>query len=345
MTAIIGPSGTGKSTLVRCINRLVDPTAGEILFRGQDLVQLRGRELRAGAPPHRHGVPGIQPGRAALGDRERAVRAARLCAGVAGLAAHVSAPAESIAPFELLDAVGLGDFATQRADQLSGGQRQRVGIARALMQEPDLMLADEPTSSLDPKTSVEIMELIARRAGERDIPVIVNIHNVELARRFADRIIGMSKGEIVFDGPPRALAGLASAADLRRRRMAGVNSPTRTHDRRSTRAAPRRLPAELAGADRACSRSRSTSSMPARSSTSPGRASSPGSATARASSSRMFPPNVAPDKLELLYSGMIESLQIAIIATVVGRAAVAAARACRRAQPVARCRSPGRRAR
>jgi phosphonate transport system ATP-binding protein len=73
------------------------------------------------------------------------------------------------------------------------------------MQEPDLMLADEPTSSLDPKTSVEIMELIARRAGERDIPVIVNIHNVELARRFADRIVGMAKGEIVFDGEPRAL--------------------------------------------------------------------------------------------------------------------------------------------
>jgi phosphonate transport system ATP-binding protein len=73
------------------------------------------------------------------------------------------------------------------------------------MQEPDLILADEPTSSLDPKTSVEIMELIARRAGERDIPVIVNMHNVELARRFADRIVGMAKGSIVFDGPPQAL--------------------------------------------------------------------------------------------------------------------------------------------
>jgi phosphonate transport system ATP-binding protein len=106
---------------------------------------------------------------------------------------------------QLLDAVGLGDLATQRADQLSGGQRQRVGIARALMQEPDLVLADEPTSSLDPKTSVEIMELIARHAGERDIPAIVNIHNVGLARRFADRIIGMSKGAIVFDGAPQAL--------------------------------------------------------------------------------------------------------------------------------------------
>jgi phosphonate transport system ATP-binding protein len=114
-------------------------------------------------------------------------------------------PADVDHAFHLLDAVGLGEFATQRADRLSGGQRQRIGIARALMQDPDLMLADEPTSSLDPKTSVEIMDLIAQRAGERGIPAIVNIHNVELAKRFADRIIGMSKGDIVFDGPPGAL--------------------------------------------------------------------------------------------------------------------------------------------
>ena len=107
--------------------------------------------------------------------------------------------------FALLDAVGLGDFAHQRADQLSGGQRQRVGIARALMQQPDLVLADEPTSSLDPKTSVEIMELIARQGAERGIPVIVNIHNVELAKRYADRIVGMTKGAVAFDGPPRDL--------------------------------------------------------------------------------------------------------------------------------------------
>ena len=107
--------------------------------------------------------------------------------------------------FALLEAMELAELATQRADRLSGGQRQRVGIARALMQDPDLVLADEPTSSLDPKTSVEIMELIARQARERGVPVIVNIHNVELARRFADRIVGMSKGEVVFEGPPRAL--------------------------------------------------------------------------------------------------------------------------------------------
>ena len=107
--------------------------------------------------------------------------------------------------FHLLDAVGLAKFAHQRADSLSGGQRQRVGIARALMQDPDILLADEPTSSLDPKTSVEIMELMAELAGKRNIPVIVNIHNVDLAKRYCQRMIGMTGGKVVFDGPPSDL--------------------------------------------------------------------------------------------------------------------------------------------
>jgi phosphonate transport system ATP-binding protein len=101
--------------------------------------------------------------------------------------------------------VGIPEKAWVRADALSGGQQQRVGIARALMQEPALMLADEPTSSLDPKTSVEIMELIASQAAQNEIPVLVNIHNVELAKRYADRVVGMSKGGVVFDGPPKAI--------------------------------------------------------------------------------------------------------------------------------------------
>ena len=204
MTAIIGPSGTGKSSLVRCINRLIDPTAGEILFLGQDLTKLKGTNLRKAR--RRIGMVFQEYN---LVERLSVIE--NVLTGRLGYIAIWRAWLRRFSPtdidraFKLLDAVGLGELATQRADQLSGGQRQRVGIARALMQEPDLLLADEPTSSLDPKTSVEIMELIARRAGERDIPVIVNIHNVELARRFADRIIGMSKGEIVFDGPPSAL--------------------------------------------------------------------------------------------------------------------------------------------
>jgi phosphonate transport system ATP-binding protein len=102
--------------------------------------------------------------------------------------------------------VGLSAFPNQRADSLSGGQRQRVGIARAVMQRPQLLLADEPTSSLDPKTSVEIMELMRDLGRSHSIPVMVNMHDVELARRFADRVVGMSGGRIVFDGPPGDLS-------------------------------------------------------------------------------------------------------------------------------------------
>ena len=107
--------------------------------------------------------------------------------------------------YQLLAVIGLTEFANQRADSLSGGQRQRVGIARALMQRPEMLLADEPTSSLDPKTSVEIMELLRAQGRENAIPVLVNIHDVDLARRFADRIVGMTGGRVVFDGPPEQL--------------------------------------------------------------------------------------------------------------------------------------------
>jgi phosphonate transport system ATP-binding protein len=115
-------------------------------------------------------------------------------------------PREDVdAAFDLLETVGLTPYTNERADALSGGQRQRVGIARAIMQQPELLLADEPTSSLDPKTSVEIMELLVNLAASRRIPVIVNIHNVPLARRFADHMVGMSGGRIIYDGSPDAL--------------------------------------------------------------------------------------------------------------------------------------------
>lgn len=201
---VIGPSGAGKSTFLRCINRLIEPTEGSVVFNGRDITHLRRNKLR-----------GVRAQIAMIFQNYNLVY--RLTAiqnvlhgrlGYKGAVAGslgLYSEAEKLRAFELLDEVGLGEFAYRRADQLSGGQKQRVGIARALIQDPRIILCDEPIASLDPKSSRAVMEHLRRVTRQHGITCIVNLHQVDMALEFSDRIVGLRAGAKVFEGAPAEL--------------------------------------------------------------------------------------------------------------------------------------------
>jgi phosphonate transport system ATP-binding protein len=202
--ALIGPSGAGKSTVIRCINRLVEPTAGSVALNDTEITVLRSADLRR----VRRRIGMIFQEYALV---ERLTVMENVLSGRLGYVGFWQSwlrrfPQSDIdEAFRLLERVGLDHMADKRADELSGGQRQRVGICRALIQNPELLLVDEPTASLDPKTSRQIMRLIKELCAERKLSAIINIHDVMLAQMFAERIVGLRLGEIVYDGPPNEL--------------------------------------------------------------------------------------------------------------------------------------------
>ena len=199
--AMIGPSGAGKSTFIRCINRLTEPTDGSVELDGKELTALDDDALRAA----RRDIGMIFQEYNLV---ERLTVMENVLTGRLGYVSAWAAFRRNFPPraieraYEILDRVGLGGMANKRVDELSGGQRQRVGIARAVIQEPKILLVDEPTSSLDPETSETVMGLLTEIAAERQVPVLINIHEVELAIEHADRIVGLHDGELVFEGTP-----------------------------------------------------------------------------------------------------------------------------------------------
>ena len=208
MVGVIGRSGAGKSTLLRMINRLVEPSEGRVVFEGRDVTALGGAALRDwrsdcamifqqfNLVQRLDVLTNVLIGR--LGRRHGVLN--RLGA----LAKRFSA-AERAMALALLERFGLLDQALQRADTLSGGQQQRVAICRALMQEPRVILADEPIASLDPANAQAVMDTLARVNREDGLTVLVNLHDLDTARHYCDRIVAMQAGRVMFDGTSAAL--------------------------------------------------------------------------------------------------------------------------------------------
>jgi phosphonate transport system ATP-binding protein len=201
---VIGRSGAGKSTLLRVINRLVEPTAGRIVFDGLDVTALRGRELRMWRA--RAAMVCQQFNLIGRLDMLTNVLMGRLAAVAPWRALLSLWPAgDKAIALAALEQFDIAQLAAQRADHLSGGQQQRVAIARALVQEPELILADEPTASLDPRNTRVVMDALLRTNKHFGITVICNLHSLDVARKYCDRLVGMGAGKIVFDGAPATL--------------------------------------------------------------------------------------------------------------------------------------------
>jgi phosphonate transport system ATP-binding protein len=202
--AVIGLSGSGKSTLLRCINRLVEPTRGKVIWNGEDVTAAAQEDLRQ--VRRRIGM--------VFQHFNLVHRSTVLTNVLAGRLGYVN-PALSILnrfPKEdvrkavaQLERVGLAEKAKARADELSGGQQQRVGIARAMMQDPEMILADEPVASLDPVLAHSIMQYLERINTEDQVTVLCSLHFLDLVHRYADRAIALNKGELVFDGEPKTI--------------------------------------------------------------------------------------------------------------------------------------------
>ncbi|MFC6180391.1 phosphonate ABC transporter ATP-binding protein [Lactiplantibacillus daowaiensis] len=199
VTAIIGPSGAGKTTILRSVNQLIRDDGGQILLDDQDIRQANKAELRK----IRHHIGMIfqnynliSPLTALENVLHGRLGAKSTLAGVFGM----YSAAEKAEALSLLKEVGLGEYAYQRCDQLSGGQQQRVGIARALMQHPKMILCDEPIASLDPKSTKIVMDILRKLAQEKQLIILINLHQIDIALDYADHIVGINSGEIVFEG-------------------------------------------------------------------------------------------------------------------------------------------------
>jgi phosphonate transport system ATP-binding protein len=209
---VIGRSGAGKSTLLRCINRLVDPSEGRIVFEGRDVTRIKGKALRQWRASC--GMIFQQFNLAGRLDVLSNVLMGRISSMPLFPALLKAWPEEEkLAALRALDRLDLGDFASQRAESLSGGQQQRVAIARTLMQDPRIILADEPVASLDPRNSGIVMDALRSLNRDNGMTILCNLHSLDLARSYCTRLIGMKAGRMVFDGKPEDLTD-AIARDL-----------------------------------------------------------------------------------------------------------------------------------